>query len=374
MGLFYRIFFMSALKFQDSEKAHRRSLRMLRITSRNPISRSILKLLYRPKSDMNIDTMGMKFTNPFGVAAGMDKSAEALEGWSSLGVGFTEIGGITMLQQEGNPKPRMFRLNSKEILINRMGFNNIGSEKMAHYLSQTKSRRSKHVQPLWVNVGKSKLTPLEDAKIDYGTTIERLWPYVDAFVINVSSPNTPELRKLQNEAYLDELLSHCNRLNEDAATRTGRRRKPMLVKVAPDIEEHDFDVILSTVTKSQFDGIVVCNTTIQRPSPMNDKEERILNQAGGLSGRFLHEQSLRMISHAYSTTKGQLTIVGVGGIFDAKDAIQCIRAGATLVQAYSGFVFHGPTIINNIVKGIKSEMKKENVTHYHDLVGRDHGF
>ena len=374
MGLFYRMFFMSALKFQDSEKAHRRSLRMLRIASRNPISRSLLKLLYRPKSNMNINAMGMQFTNPFGVAAGMDKSAEALEGWSSLGVGFTEIGGITMLQQDGNPKPRMFRLNSKEILINRMGFNNIGSEKMAQYLSQTKSRRSKHVQPLWVNVGKSKNTPLEDAKIDYGTTIERLWLHVDAFVINVSSPNTPELRRLQNEAYLKDLLSHCNRINEEMATHAGQQRKPMLVKVAPDLEENDFDVILSTVLQSQFDGIVICNTTIQRPPPSSAKEERILNQTGGLSGRFLHEQSLKMISHAYTTTNGKLTIVGVGGIFNAKDAIQCIRAGATLVQAYSGFVFHGPTIVRNIVRGIESEMKKEQLFDYQDLIGRDHGF
>lgn len=374
MGLFYRMFFMSALKFQDSEKAHRRSLRMLRLTSRISISRSLLKLLYRPKSNFNIDAMGLKFSNPFGVAAGMDKSAEALEGWSSLGVGFTEIGGITMLQQDGNPKPRMFRLNSKEVLINRMGFNNIGSEKMAHYLSQTKARRSKHVQPLWVNVGKSKITPLKDAKSDYGTTIARLWPHVDAFVINVSSPNTPELRKLQNEEFLKDLLSHCNRLNDDMATEAGQKRKPMLVKVAPDLEKHDFDVILSTVIESKFDGIVICNTTVQRPTPTNAKEERILNQTGGLSGRFLHEQSLKMISHAYSTTKGQLTIVGVGGIFDAKDAIECIRAGATLVQAYSGFVFHGPAIVRSIVHGIESELKKEQISDYHDLVGRDHGF
>ena len=374
MGLFYRMFFMSALKFQDSEKAHSRSLRMLRLTSRIPISRWLLKMMYHPKSNLNIDAMGLHFTNPFGVAAGMDKSAEALEGWSSLGVGFTEIGGITMLQQDGNPKPRMFRLNSKEILINRMGFNNIGSEKMAHYLRQSKARRNKHVQPLWVNVGKSKITPLEDAKSDYGTTIERLWSQVDAFVINVSSPNTPELRKLQNESFLNDLLSHCNRKNEDMAAQSGQNRKPMLVKVAPDLEGRDFDVILSTVLESKFDGIVICNTTTQRPSPSNAKEERILNQTGGLSGRYLHKQSLKMISHAYSTTKGQLTIVGVGGIFDAKDAIECIRAGATLVQAYSGFVFHGPTIIRSIVRGIESELKNEQLSDYNDLVGRDHGF
>ncbi len=374
MGLFYRLFVRPALKFQDSEKAHLRSIKTLRMSSHFFATRYLLKGLYDPRRDMNIQEFGLHFTNPFGVAAGMDKSAQALLGWSSLGVGFTEIGGITEHQQDGNLKPRMFRVDSHQVLINRMGFNNIGSDAMANFLSNKASKRNLHHQPLWANIGKSKITELSDAKHDYATTIERLWSHVDVFVVNVSSPNTPQLRELQDETHLLDLLEFCEHRNQRMAEKYSRPRKPMLVKVAPDLETHELEEILTTLMKAKFDGIVVCNTTTARPISQNSMEERKFKEVGGLSGRFLHEKSVEMISQAYKFTQGKLTIVGVGGIMNANDAIRSIRAGATLIQAYSSFVFSGPSIVKTIVRGIENEMKKEKISNYHDLVGRDHGF
>jgi dihydroorotate dehydrogenase len=374
MGLFYRLFVRPALKLQDSEKAHLRSLKTLRLSAHFFITRFILKGLYNPHRNLGIQQFGLHFNNPFGVAAGMDKSAHALLGWSTLGVGFTEIGGITEHQQDGNLKPRMFRLDAQQVLINRMGFNNIGSDAMAKHLSNKASKRNLHHQPLWANIGKSKITELSEAKRDYATTIERLWPHVDVFVINVSSPNTPQLRELQDESHLLDLLEYCEKRNQSMAEMFAGQRKPMLVKVAPDLNRTELEDILTTLMKANFDGIVLCNTTTSRPSPNNSKEEKVLREEGGLSGRYLHDKSVEMISHAYKFTNGNLPIVGVGGIMNSQDAIRSIRAGASLIQGYSSFVFSGPSIVKHIVRGVESEMKKENITHYHELVGRDHGF
>ena len=374
MGLFYRLVIRTALKFQDSEKAHYRALRFLRIFSANPFTRFFLRTMYKPRRIVHINRFGFDFSNPFGLAAGMDKGAVALQGWSSLGLGFTEIGGITQHEQLGNQKPRMFRIDGQDLLINRMGFNNHGSDSMAQFLSSKKSKRAHHSQPLWANIGKSKITPIEDAKNDYCATIKALWSNVDAFVINVSSPNTPQLRELQHGEYLIDILQQCEQTNIELSKQNKKDRKPLLVKVAPDLTNEEFDVILETIQQSSVDGIVICNTTLKRPKSRSLKEENILNEQGGLSGPFLHPRSIEMISHAYKQTSGAVPIVGVGGISSAEQAIASIRAGASLLQAYSGFVFKGPGLIKEVVHGIYRELQKEGLDSLEDLIGKDHGF
>ena len=194
MGIGYRIFVRPTLRFQDSEKAHSRALRFLRILGSNPVSRSVLSLLYRPRREVPVNCFGSVYKHPFGNAAGLDKRAEALRGWEALGLSFIEIGGVTEHEQSGNPKPRMFRASSSRALVNRMGFNNPGSEKVASTLAQHFNKYGSLTVPLWANLGKSKTTDLKQAPSDYATSMDRLWNYCDVFVINVSSPNTPNLR------------------------------------------------------------------------------------------------------------------------------------------------------------------------------------
>ena len=217
MGIGYRTLVRPALRIQDSEKAHSRALLMLRLFSSNPLFRGILSLLYRPNKNLQIKCFGHSFRHPFGSAAGLDKRAEALRGWEAIGLSFIEIGGVTEHEQDGNPKPRMFRADSSRSLVNRMGFNNPGSQKVAAKLAHHFSRHGSPNAPLWANLGKSKVTSLNDAPSDYATSMNRLWNYCDIFVINVSSPNTPNLRELQHDDALESVIQACQVVNSKNA-------------------------------------------------------------------------------------------------------------------------------------------------------------
>ena len=364
MGRLFRWFSKPLLAIQDSEKAHARSLLMLRFASSNPVFRAVLRLLYKPKKNIPTHCFGLDFDHPFGIAAGMDKRAEALRGWESIGLAFSEIGGVTMLEQAGNPKPRMFRHGADRSLVNRMGFNNPGSEKVAQQLQ----RSGPQSKPVWANLGKSKLTPLEEASSDYTTTMHRLWPYIDVFVINVSSPNTPGLRELQHGDHLKGILTACIDVNQKNAKEQGQPKKPLLIKVAPDLTTNELDAIVDTAMECGIDGIIATNTTLNRPN----QEHNVYKQQGGCSGTPLRQQSTNMIAHIYSYTEGKLPIVGVGGIMNAEDAWEKIIAGATLLQAYAGFVFEGPGLTKSIVHGLHRKMRQHNMDTLSEAVGLNH--
>ena len=356
MGLGYRWFGRPLLRFQDSEKAHGRSLSMLRFASNNPFTRGLLRVLYQPKVSLPVTLFGTEYAHPFGLAAGMDKNAKALRGWEATGLSFVEIGGVTMLEQAGNPKPRMFRAPQSQALVNRMGFNNDGSEKIQRALRDHVKRYGQPGIPIWVNLGKSKVTPLPEAHLDYGTTFERLWAFGDVFVVNVSSPNTPNLRELQDDEGLVRILSHCRAVNLQCAEAHGSSPKPVLVKVAPDMTDEQLIHIAQTARANGAEGMVVSNTTVQRPDAANGKDLKVFEETGGMSGRPLRERSTAMIAIVRRATAPDWPIIGVGGISCADDAWEKIRAGATLVQAYSGFVFEGPALTKAVVHGLAKRL------------------
>ena len=369
MGFGYRWFGRPLLRFQDSEKAHGRSLSMLRLASNNPFTRGLLRVLYRPKISLPVTLFGTQYTHPFGLAAGMDKNAKALRGWEATGLSFVEIGGVTMLEQSGNPKPRMFRAPQSQALVNRMGFNNDGSEKIQRALQLHVDKYGQPGIPVWVNLGKSKVTPLSDAHLDYGTTLERLWLYGDVFVVNVSSPNTPNLRELQDDEGLLRILAHCKAVNLQCAETHGSSPKPVLVKVAPDMTDEQLVHIAKTAQANGADGMVVSNTTVERPASAHGKDHTVFQETGGLSGRPLRERSTAMIATVRRATGPDWPIIGVGGISCAEDAWEKIRAGATLVQAYSAFVFEGPALTKAVVHGLAKHLDQSGFSTVQEAVG-----
>jgi dihydroorotate dehydrogenase len=372
MGLGYSIIAKPILAIQDSEKAHSRALKLLRLMVSNPVTRSSVSLIYKPSKQIPTVLFGLDFRNPFGIAAGLDKRAEALRGWESLGLGFMEIGGITMLEQLGNPKPRMFRAGKSKALVNRMGFNNPGSENIAIQLNRHFSKHGPPKIPLWINLGKSKLTELEDAAEDYATTMQRLWKYADVFVINVSSPNTPNLRELQKDEDLRKIIESCKFVNESESKLQGKSLKPLLVKISPDVDDEQLVAIVNTARSNGCNGIIATNTTMSRPSEISASEQALFAQTGGMSGLPIQQSSTEMISKIYKMTNGEFPIVGVGGIMSGEDAWQKICAGASLIQAYSGFVFEGASLTKQVVNGIDKKMKQNGYSSLDQAIGSSH--
>jgi dihydroorotate dehydrogenase len=294
-----------------------------------------------------VEVFGLKFPNPVGLAAGMDKQAAAVPIWEQLGFGFCELGGVTWHPQPGNPKPRMFRVVDDGALINRMGFNNPGAAAMADRLAEWRARGQWPKHPVGINLGKSKITPLDKAADDYAMSLRVLYPHGDFFVINVSSPNTPNLRQLQDKAALDEVLAAVQQVRRDHAA-----RKPILVKVAPDLSFEALDEIVELTGPRQVDGIVATNTTITRPSSDNST----YSETGGLSGAPLRARCTEIIRHL---AQSRLPIIGVGGIFNAADAREKLQAGASLIQLYTGLVYEGPGIVREIVAGLKTLLNRD---------------
>ncbi len=368
MGKFFRIGARPILAIQDSEKAHNRAIRKIRILGKWKSTRFLLSTLFgSPK--LNVERFGIKFSNPVGLAAGMDKKAECLNSWEAFGFGFAEVGGITSHEQEGNPRPRMFRHWKSRTLINRMGFNNDGADKTAERMSVLKEKNCWPKIPIAINLGKSKITDNDNAAEDYCASIDKLWKFGDFFVINISSPNTPNLRDLQTDENLSKLLQKCIEKNLQCSKKYLETEKPILVKVAPDLDDEQLALIARTARSCGLSGIVATNTTIERPELNSKKGKKFISEKGGLSGDYLSRRSTEVIRLIYQETEGQLPIIGVGGISNAEDAWEKIINGACLIQFYSAFVFEGPSVTKSIVKGLKKKLKQHSLDTLDQAVG-----
>jgi len=374
MTRLYQNIFRPLLFRQDSEKIHNQTLGALAWASRHEVICKLLASVFGA-GELPVTAFGLKFPNPIGLAAGMDKQAAAVPVWAALGFGFCELGGVTVHAQPGNPAPRMFRAVADRALINRMGFNNPGAKAMAERLAEWHRDKRWPKHPVGVNLGKSKITPLEAAAQDYSESLRLLWPYADFFVVNVSSPNTPGLRQLQDRAALDEIFCALQETNAGLARSSADAcfPKPILVKVAPDLSFEALDEILELVGPRQIAGIVATNTTISRPPGVSADLQEVYAQAGGLSGRPLAARSTEVIRHIYRQTGGKLTIIGVGGIFNADDAWEKITAGASLLQIYTGLVYEGPGVAKNIVRGLQARLKVHGFEEISQAVGSNPG-
>jgi dihydroorotate dehydrogenase len=345
---------------QGAEQAHERTMRALAGVSRNEIVCDAVESIFGAAS-LPVDLFGLRFPNPVGLAAGMDKYAEAVPAWAALGFGFSELGGVTWHAQPGNPPPRLFRAVAEEGIVNRMGFNNPGAEVLAQKLAawRTSGRWPNH--PVGINLGKSKVTPLEKAAEDYANSFRVLLPHADFFVVNVSSPNTPNLRKLQDRAALEEILTAMIEVQSPKSKVQSRdeKKKPILVKVAPDLSFEALDEIAALSMARGLAGIVATNTTVGRPETKDEKMQRVYAETGGLSGRPLRNRSTEVVRHLYRQTHGKLPIIGVGGVFNADDAWKKITAGASLIQIYTSLVYRGPGVVKEIVRGLIERMEEE---------------
>jgi dihydroorotate dehydrogenase len=294
---------------------------------------------------------GIRFKNVAGLAAGFDKNALYLQSLETLGFGFVEIGTVTPLAQTGNPKPRLFRLKKDGALINRMGFNNHGVEKVAGRLKKWRAKSVESGNEQFIiggNIGKNKITPNENAWLDYAICFEKLFPWVDYFVVNVSSPNTPGLRELQEKESLRKILTHLQELNGKYPV-----QKPLLLKIAPDLSISQLDDVIDLAVEIKLDGLVVSNTSISREGLSTPAEELERIGAGGLSGIPLRKKSTEFIQHIAEKTSRSIPVIGSGGICSAADASEKMEAGAALVQIWTGFIYEGPSLVRKILMGLR---------------------
>ena len=302
---------------------------------------------------LKIERFGLSFPNPVGLAAGFDKNGVVLRPLAALGFGFIEAGTVTYHPQPGNPRPRLFRLPEDQALINRAGFNNEGA---AAFVSRVEQQRPGCV--LGVSIGKSKITPLAEATADYLASFELVYKVADYVAVNVSSPNTPQLRDLQQAEQLASLLAALQARGRELQ-QCHQKRVPLLVKLSPDIERNDLDAIVNVIDRLRVDGIVATNTTVSRDNLRTDPRRVAACGEGGLSGRPLASRSTKMIAQLYELTAGRIPLIGVGWIFNAEDAWEKISAGASLVQLYTGFIYQGPNIVREINEGLSRILARE---------------
>ncbi len=348
----------------DTELIHRLALSMLALIMWIGFVRAIFARYFKIKSPVLEQRLwGIDFENPVGLAAGFDKNAKHINALSALGFGSIEVGTITALAQDGNPRPRLFRLPRDHALLNRMGFNNEGSQSVANRLQQTNIENV-----LGINLGKSRIVEISDALPDYETSFERLFNYGDYFVVNVSSPNTPGLRDLQQRGPLLALLQGLQTLNKKLATERNKSPRPLLVKISPDLSDQALDDILAIVLQCKIAGIIATNTTTERDN-LRSAEQAFLG-TGGVSGLPVQDRARAIVSRIYTKTHGRLPIIGVGGIFDAEDALQMIEAGASLVQIWTGFVYEGPMAVRRINRDLIRLCDERGYAHIRDAIGK----
>jgi dihydroorotate dehydrogenase len=359
----------SALK-ADPEWLHQRTLQALgwlERTSERPLTQWVQAQLQHNYSlrspEMEQTLWGLEFPNPLGLAAGFDKDGVAAGVWGAFGFGFAELGTVTFQAQPGNPRPRLFRLSADKAALNRMGFNNQGAEALATRLGQRLGYPRS--VPLGINLGKSKVTPLEDAAADYLGSFRLLKDLGDYFVVNVSSPNTPGLRSLQDASQLSQIVEALQQENQGL--------KPILVKIAPDLEEEAIRDVLNLAKNYQLSGIIATNTTIRRDMLKTQRIEAtgkpVTEEAGGISGAPLRQRSTEVIRFIHQQTQGQLPIIGVGGIFTAEDAWEKITAGASLIQVYTGWIYEGPWMARRILEGLLHKLEEKGLTKISEAVG-----
>jgi dihydroorotate dehydrogenase len=337
----YRFFIRPLLFLVDPEVIHHFTFNSLKAVSRIPGMKGMLSAFYGyKKEDLARTLFGIRFENPVGLAAGLDKDAKMIDELATLGFGFIEIGTVTPRAQPGNDKPRLFRLPADQALINRMGFNNLGA---VHAAERLKERKSNVI--VGGNIGKNKVTPNENAADDYKSCFETLYPYVDYFVVNVSSPNTPGLRELQEKEPLKKLLVEMKMLSN-----TKEKPKPVLLKIAPDLTLTQLDDIVDILKESGIDGVIATNTTISREGLKTSPDVIGKIGAGGLSGKPLTDRSTEVIAYLRTKLGVGFPIIGVGGIMTPGDAVAKLNAGADLVQIYTGFVYQGPGFVKRILR------------------------
>ncbi|WP_049969075.1 quinone-dependent dihydroorotate dehydrogenase [Haladaptatus cibarius] len=341
------------LLFQlPAETAHGTVHSLLKGVQGTPVEQ-LLRAQYRvDDTRLAVTAFGQSFPTPVGVAAGFDKNAQIPSALASLGFGHVEIGGVTAEAQDGNPKPRMFRLREDEGIINRMGFNNHGADRIGARMAM----QSLPDVPVGANIGKSKTTPLESAEEDYLYTYERVSAHANYFVVNVSSPNTPGLRELQNRENLERILTTL----QDAGT------SPLLVKLSPDLPEPAIEDALDLVNELDLDGVIATNTTTERPGSLRSQYR---DEEGGLSGRPIQSRATEMIQ--FTAEHVDVPVIGVGGIFTAEDAYRKIRAGAHVVQLYTGLVYRGPSIAREINEGLLELLDRDGFDSIEDAIGAD---
>jgi dihydroorotate dehydrogenase len=344
----------SILFFFPTEDVHHFSMRFLRLVCGWGLTRRLVEWACRPEEEMRLERTiaGLTFANPVGLGAGFDKNALYLRELEALGFGSVEVGTVTPVAQSGNPKPRLFRLPQDEGLINRMGFNNDGAEMIANRLRQWRSKPGKQRLIIGGNIGKNKITPNEDAWKDYEICFRSLYDWVDYFVVNVSSPNTPGLRELQAKEALRRILTHLQRINDLLAHEKGVRPRPLLLKIAPDLDPVQLDDIVSLALEIRLDGLVATNTTVCRQGLVTPQERVDAIGAGGLSGAPLRERSTEVVRDICRQVNGQIPVIACGGIFTGTDAQEKIAAGAALVQVWTGFIYEGPFIVARICKAL----------------------
>ncbi|MBE8988248.1 quinone-dependent dihydroorotate dehydrogenase [Nostoc sp. LEGE 12450] len=351
----------------DPEWLHQQTIRSFSWLSQTPASWANQRLqkslcLYDSRLEQNL--FGLNFPNPVGLAAGFDKDGVAAGIWSNLGFGFAELGTVTFHAQPGNPRPRLFRLPLDKAALNRMGFNNLGAAAMASRLAQEKLE-STNLIPIGINLGKSKVTPLEEAAQDYLDSFRLLKDLGDYFVVNVSSPNTPGLRSLQDASMLSAIL---NLLQQENIT-----HKPIFVKIAPDLEWEAIADIISLAKTYNLAGIIATNTTIRRDGlktqVINQTGKSPQEEAGGISGEPLRDRSTEVIRFIWQQTQGEIPIIGVGGIFSPEDAWEKITAGASLIQVYTGWIYEGPLMVRRILAGLLSKLEQNGFNSIKEAVG-----
>jgi dihydroorotate dehydrogenase len=349
----YKSFLKPFLFLLNPEKAHHFTFFCLKNLLRIPGMKSLLRKMY-VVADPGLETIvaGIRFPNPVGLAAGLDKDAKMVDEFAALGFGFVEIGTVTPVAQPGNDIPRLFRLPADEALINRMGFNNEGSAAAA---ARLKGRASGI--PVGGNIGKNKNTPNENAADDYERCFRDLYNVVDYFVVNVSSPNTPGLRALQEKEPLKKLLLQLQVLNAELSLNSNSKNKPVFLKIAPDLTDSQLDEIIEVVKDSRINGIVATNTTISREHLITNKSKLDAMGNGGLSGKPVSKRSTEVIKYLHQKSGGKIPIIGVGGIHSVNDALEKLQAGAFLVQLYTGFIYEGPELVKRINQAILSGRK-----------------
>ncbi len=341
----------------DPETMHGVMMKLLHMVGNFPIFSWIERLIFDFQDErLKQNIFGLEFKNPVGLAGGFDKQAEALQGFANLGFGFLEVGTVTQLAQPGNPRQRIFRLVDDEALINRMGFNNHGADAMSKQLSQTSLYLTK--APIGVNLGKSKITELNKAAEDYLYSFTRLYEYGDYFVVNVSSPNTPGLRELQDKNFLIDILSGLTKYRSEQ-----KIAKPILVKIAPDLSFEAIEELVPVCKQYEINGVIATNTTVGRVGLKTETKE-----IGGLSGKPVKEMSTAIIKHIHQKHPS-MPIIGVGGIFSAEDAYEKIKAGASLVQIYTGLIYEGPGLVKKINKGLVELLKRDGFKNISEAVG-----
>ncbi len=359
--MLYRALFKLVLSRLPAETAHHLAFRALRVTTSVPGVSAIAKALLGPRDPaLRVHALGMNFPGPLGLAAGFDKNADGPDALAALGFGYVEVGTVTARPQPGNDQPRLFRLPADRALVNRMGFNNDGAERVASRLERRPVKA-----PLGINIGKTKVVAEEHAAEDYAASAKLLAPFAGYCVVNVSSPNTPGLRDLQRVDALRPVLASVR----DALDEASPRRVPLLVKIAPDLADPDVDAVADLALELDLDGIVATNTTISRAGLATPSAEVEACGAGGLSGAPLKQRSLDVLARLFRRTEGKLCLVGVGGIEDEDDAWDRITHGATLLQLYTAFIYEGPFAARRIHAGLSAKVRGAGLSSIADAVG-----